>query len=46
MAQKEEIARLHSQIDTMQVIAQGKDRQIEEVTKSMKDQKARSEEAY
>jgi hypothetical protein len=30
----------------MSVIAKGKDRQIDDVTKNMKEQKARSEEAY
>lgn len=46
MAQKEEIGRLHAQIDTMTVINKGKDRQIDDVTKNMKEQKAKSEEAY
>lgn len=46
MAQREEIARLHSQIETMQALAKGKERQSEEANKLLKEQKAKSDEAY
>ncbi len=46
MAQKDEIGRLNSQIETLQVLVRGKERQMVEVERDTKDQKAQIETHY
>ena len=46
MAQKEEIGRLNGQVETMQVLVRGKERQMVEVERDFRDQKAQTEGLY